>query len=179
MSETKEIYEELAGILHEYDPNLIILKSLREGEDDPDVDSDVDVYCIIRQRKSNNLHIAQGTTLYGGSTETSHGVRTFQNKRVVIQFDFYGKDEYSAEDMALACNAMLSERLTASPEAYSFSLLGEVGNVMNNSELAYGKRYKNRFSFKIELFRVYKLDLECKCIKMPEKLVLESGVVAK
>lgn len=179
MSYTEDIYKELAGILHEYDPNLIILKSLREGEDDPDVDSSVDVYCIIRQRKSNNLHIAQGTTSYGSVSESSHGVRTFQNKRVVIQFDFYGKDEYTAEDKAMACNTMLSERLTASPDSYSFSLLGSVGNVVNNSELAYGKRYKYRFSFKIELFCVYNLDIQCKCEKMPEKLILEKEALAK
>lgn len=179
MAGTEAIYNELRGLLHEYDPNLIILESLREGEDDPDFEPNTDVYCIIRKVREKNLHIAQGTTEFGESTETSHGVRVYQNKRIVIQFDFYGKDEYSAEDKAIACNTFFADRLTASPSQYSFSLFGDVENVVNNSALAYGRRYNNRFSFRLELFYVYPLDIQCRCEKMPEKLILKDEVIAK
>lgn len=178
MANTQSLYTELANILHEYDPNLIILKSLREGEDDPDVDSGVNVYCIIRQRRTKNLHVSQGPIVQG-SPAASHTIRTYQNKRVVIQFDFYGKTEYDAEDKANACNTYLCERLVASPSQYSFSLFGDVGAVTNNSELVYGKRYKNRFSFQIDLYWVYSLDTSCQCEKMPQKLIITGEAIAK
>ena len=176
--DTKSLYGELKDLLHEYDPSLIVIKSLREGEDDPDVDSEVDVYCVIQQRRSKNLHVSQGPVLFGQEAE-EHSIRVYQNKRVVIQFDFYGRDEYSAEDKANACNTFLCERLVASPEKYSFSLFGSVGTVVNNSELAYGKRYKYRFGFQVELFCVYPLDIKCQCEKMPEKLKLVGEAVLK
>lgn len=178
MESTKSIYTELAGLIHEYDPNLIILAGQREGEDDPDVDSSVDTYCIVRERRSRNLHITQGPVSYGTVTE-GHGIRTYQNRRVVIQFDIYGKDEYVAQDKANAINAFICERLVASPDNYSFSLFGDVGNVVNNSELAYAKRYKHRYSFKLEFFYVYKLDMACHCEKMPEKLIITGEHIAK
>ena len=176
--DTKSLYGELKDLLHEYDPSLIVIKSLREGENDPDVDSEVDVYCVIQQRRAKNLHVSQGPVLFGQEAE-EHGIRVYQNKRVVIQFDFYGRDEYLAEDKANACNTFLCERLVASPEKYSFSLFGSVGTVVNNSELAYGKRYKYRFSFQVELFCVYPLDIKCQCEKMPKKLKLVGEAVLK
>lgn len=175
---TKDVYKELAGILNEYDPNLLVLKSLREGENDPDVISDVDVYCLINQKFVQNTHVTQGPVSYGDVSE-GHGIRVFQNKRITVQFDFYGKDEYEAEDKAISCNAFLCERLVASPTKYSFSLLGYDGDVENTSSLAYGKRYKFRYSFRLELLYVHPLDISCRCEKMPEKLIIQNEVIAK
>lgn len=178
MESTQSLYTELSNLVHEYDPNFIILKSLREGEDDPDVDSGVDTYCIISERGSKNLHVTQGPINYGTVT-SGHGIRTYQNKRVHIQFDIFGKDEYTSLDKANSINTFICDRLVAEPTKYNFSLFGAVGNVINNSELAYGKRYKYRYSFQLDLFYVYKLDISCKCEKMPEKLIIGSEVIAK
>ena len=74
---------------------------------------------------------------------------------------------------------MVGFRDSSFSEKYSFSLFGSVGTVVNNSELAYGKRYKYRFSFQVELFCVYPLDIKCQCEKMPEKLKLVGEAVLK
>lgn len=171
------LYTSLKGILQELYPNLIVLKSLRNGESDPNLQGDVDVYCIIQEHRQRNLHIPQGPQMI--ETETGHNLVTYQNKRVMVQFDFFGKDESNALNVANECNQWLAERLVRTPQAYNFSLLGMVGDVINNSNLSYGRDYNCRYTFRLDLFVVDAVGGRCVCERIPEHLRLQDEVIAK
>lgn len=174
----EELYLSLKEIIQTLYPDLIILKSLREGESDPNLEGDVDVYCVIQQKYQKNLHISQGPVLVEDNGE-KHGIQTFQNRKVVIQFDFFGKDEFTAIEKANECNQWLCEKLIAEPQNYNFSLLGDVGDVYNNSDLIYGKKYKYRYTFLLELFIVDSVTGPCTCLKLPEKIIIQDSEVIK
>lgn len=169
----KQIYEFLAGAINQLYPDLLIVRGSINDVSYPDVQS-VKRFAVIQQSRTRNLHIPQGRVFIPPAEEGQpHGVTTFQNREVEIQFDFYGETEDDAIDRAMGANQWLQDWFLRGTAENGITLKRLSSDVINNSDLFYGKRYLHRFTFKCVLFVVDSVTAPCSCAKLPENLIIE------
>jgi hypothetical protein len=156
ISGDNELYERIRAIIRKFDKETIILKASLSDTSYPDVDKNP-AYCVIQQNMLGNRRAVQRFPIVSyNEEEETFNTNTTVERNVLVQFDFFGKDEEETLNLATKFSQGLAYFLQEDPYE-DMGLLGMVEPVENNSDILPNKNYRHRFTFRLKLCVVYGL----------------------